>query len=173
MMRAKSVYAGKPAYDMSQMICSPAMARQFRNAKTKGYLTGRAKTPNRWGIERVDINASECLQSMTCQHSATLWLVSGDTVRAPTCNAAELYAIACLVGAKFDKAGREHLSEYADRYESLKDAVATKLDQQFGTQARPATTDSVTAKKRSAEDVAPAKKQAVESAPQTASTTNI
>lgn len=162
--RAKSIFAGKPLYDMRGMICSPAMARDMARAKTTGYLSARAK-PNRWGIERVDINASECLQSMPCQHNAVLWLVSGDTKRAPTTNAAELYAIARLIGAKFPKAGEQHLAIFLERYESLKGPVAALLDDHFGTAnkvtARPPT-------KRTLDDGGePIKKKAVSTTEQT------
>jgi hypothetical protein len=126
--RAKSIYAGRPLYDMSQMICSPAMRKAFARAKTSGYLSGAAKKPNRWGIERVDIDASTCLQSNPCQHGATFWMVGGGKKSAHTSCAGALYVVAQLIGVKFDAKGEAHLGKYAGRVATDKATVEADLD---------------------------------------------
>ena len=126
--RAKSIYAGRLLFDMSKMICPPAMREQFARAKSSGYLSGAAKKPNRWGIARVDIDASTCLQSSSCQHDAAFWLVNGDMKRAHTSCAADLYIVAQLIGVKFDAKGERHLGEYGSRFATRKAAVEAALD---------------------------------------------
>lgn len=141
--RIKSVYAGKPAYDMQHMIASPETMRAMAKAKTKGYLSSKAK-PNRWNIDRVDVNANICLQSSPCQHSAALWLSNRTIVSAPSMNGAHLYALCKLLGVKLDKAGEAHLGEYASRADELRDEVIERLTK-FQSNSKPEST-----KKRSA-----------------------
>ena len=161
-----SIFAGRKI-DMRGMILSPALAREMARAKTVGYLTTAAKKPNRWGIERVDMDGNSCLQSSPCQHDAVYWLISGDRVRAHTSNAAELYAVSRLIGVKFDKKGQAHVGDYESRFESLKEQVAAALDAHFA----PKPTASA-AKKRSADaEPSPAKKQTTASQPDAAKQT--
>lgn len=170
MSRAKSVFAGKPLFDMSQMMCSPEMRKEFAKAKTTGYLTGLATKKNRWGIVRVDLDASSCLQSYPCQHQGVLWLSNGKFVHAHTSCASELYVVAMLIGAKFDKKGEEHLSSYAKHFGELEAKVSAALDKQFAKKSsepkEKVSSSSTESKKRSVSETEPVqKKRTVDSKP--------
>lgn len=159
---AKSIYAGKPLYDMRNMICSPDMARKFARLKTTGFLTGAATKSNRWGIARVDINASSCLQSSPCQHVASFWLTNGGIAPAFTSCAAQLYTVSVLIGVEFDKKGKAHLAGYAERSEAQRAEVEKALDEQFGLVEKKTSSEKPVAekkKKRSAPDATAAPKK--------------
>lgn len=136
------------------MICSPALERELKKAKSTGYLSGAAKAPNRWGIERVDVDANSCLQSLPCQHNAVLWLKNGRVKNAPSSCAADICAITRLIGVKFDKKGEEHIGRYADRFPQLRAKVEEELDKMFSVGAAATTTTAPPAPRESTEPVA-------------------
>lgn len=153
MSRAKSVFAGRSLWDPG-MICSPALEREMKKAKSTGYLSGVAKVPNRWGIERVDVDANSCLQSLPCQHNAVLWLKNGRVKNAPSSCAADICAITRLIGVKFDKKGEEHIGRYADRFPQLRAEVEEELDKMFSVEAAATATTAPPAPRKSTEPVA-------------------
>lgn len=153
MSRVKSVFAGRSLWDPG-MICSPALEREMKKAKSTGYLSGAAKAPNRWGIERVDVDANSCLQSSPCQHNAVLWLKNGRMKNAPSSCAADICAITRLIGVKFDKKGEEHIGRYADRFPQLRAKVEEELDKMFSVGAAATATTAPPAPRKSTEPVA-------------------
>lgn len=172
MSRPRSVFAGHLMLETCNTDSSPTGERRtFSRMKTIGYLTGRAKKPNRWGIKRIDLNGSTCFGGWPCQHTAAYWLASGHIIVAHTCCAAELCAVAQLIDAKFGSDARTHLAGCDDLFEEIKSNVIKKLDAHFHTTGDPDGIDTVStdeeqidlSKKRSATSTRPSvKKHAAE-----------